>query len=476
MRRLIPLLFLASCGVPLQSEPEAQVAQRRDPIVGGFTNFGDPQLYFVEMSYSATDVYSCSATLIGRKTLLSAAHCIAPDEMGRKPTVRVTNLARESAATDADWIKVSRQRYHPNYRASVIQNDFSVLELEKIPFVRPRQINRMNFGPEIVGKIVRVAGYGITKTMGSGAGVKRTLDLKVNDLDPTLLNTGTTNQKGTCNGDSGGPMFYRFPDGIERQVGIHSFHRGDCGRNAAARVDKGLDFIDQWFIDVEAPTCSEDALCKTGCVPEDVDCLCATDSICNPLCLTPGKDADCADSCTAGNVCSVTACATPDPDCQAIGAPCGVEEHCAGRRCISDAQNPEGYCSKTCSVATDCPSGFECSASGECSKVQLPTANEGQDCTPGQTYCSGGRLTCEALEGKQPKCHRVCLVDDDCSGTESCVTQADAGKFGGVCAPDIVLTRINFVEYAAGGCSATALGPSLLGLLVFALVRRPRRP
>ncbi|MBS1149174.1 MAG: Vitamin K-dependent protein [Myxococcaceae bacterium] len=474
MRRLLPLVLLASCGVPLDPEPEGQLAQRRDGIVGGYTNFDDPQVFFMEMTYSPTSVYSCSATLVGRKTLLTAAHCIAPDELGRKPTVEVTNVPRVSEATASDWIKVSRQRYHPNYRASVIQNDLGVVELERVPTLKGRQWNRANFGPEIVGKIVRVSGYGITSTDGRNSGTRRSVELPVNDLDPTLLNFGTTNQKGTCSGDSGGPMFYRFADGIERQIGVHSFHRGDCGKNADARVDKGADFIDQWFLDVEAPSCAEDGQCKSGCVPEDLDCTCAADMQCNPLCLSAAKDADCADSCSAGNVCSVTACATPDPDCQPFDAPCGIDEQCAGRRCTSDPQNLEGYCSKACALPADCPTGFECSGPGVCARLQLPVATEGHSCTPGQTWCNGARLKCGGPEGKPTQCLRACLVESDCLNTESCTARPDAGAQAGVCTPDIVLNRIKVVEYAAKSCSATGAGPAVLALLALLLRRRRR--
>ncbi len=476
MRRLLPLVLLVSCGGPLESEPVGDVAYRRDGIVGGATNFNDPQLFFVEMTYAPNSVFSCSATLIGRKTLLCAAHCIAPDEMGRKPTVRVTNVPRVRNATASDWIAVSSQRYHPNYRATLIENDLSVLELERIPTIKAREWNRANFNNEIVGKIVRVAGYGITATEGGGSGIKRNLELPVNDLSPTLLNFGTTNLKGTCSGDSGGPMFYTFPDGIERQIGVHSFHRGDCGRNADARVDKGAAFIDQWFIDVEAPSCAEDNQCKTGCTPTDVDCTCAADAQCNPLCLSTAKDADCAESCSAGNVCSVTACATPDPDCQVFGAACGVDEQCAGRRCISDAQNTEGYCSKACALATDCPVGSECNSAGVCSKLQKPAANEGQDCVPSQTHCNGARLKCDLSgAGKPYQCLRTCWFESDCLSTESCALAPDAGTSVGVCTPDIVLDRFIFVKYAAKSCSATGMGPSLIALLALALRQRRNR-
>ena len=470
-------MLLAACGVPVEPGPEA--GRRIDEIIGGVTLFSDPQVFFMEMSYSATDVYSCSATLIGRKSLLTAAHCIAPDEMGRKPTVRVTNVPRVRNAVASDWINVSRQRYHPNYRASVIQNDLGIVELERIPTLKPRLWNRANFGPEIVGKTVRVAGYGITATEGTGSGIKRSVQLPVNDLDLTLLNFGTTNQKGTCSGDSGGPMFYVFPDGVERQIGVHSFHRGECGRNADARVDKGADFVDQWFLDVEAASCGEDAQCKTGCTPEDVDCTCAADAVCNPLCLTPAKDADCAESCAAGNVCSTTACATPDPDCQPFGAACGIEEQCAGRRCTTDLQNVEGYCSKACAIAADCPTGTDCGGTGVCTKKQLPVANENEACTAGTTYCADfPRLKCGGAAAKPTTCLRACIFEADCLTTESCTPQgdADAGTATtSVCTKDIVIERINLVEYAPKGCSAAAAGPSALGLLAALLLLRRRR-
>lgn len=474
MRGLLPLcLVLAACGVPAGLDPEGPVGQRRDAIIGGATNFTDPQVFYIEMTYAPDAVFSCTATLIGRRTLLTAAHCIAPDELGRKPTVEATNVPRVRVATDADWIKVLRQRYHPNYRSTAITDDYAVLELERNPFLKPREWNRTNLMSDVVDKIVRQVGYGITITEGTGAGVRRNVDLPINDLDPNLINSGTTNQKGTCSGDSGGPMFLRFPDGVERHVGVTSFHRGECGKNASARTDKGAAFIDQWFLDVEAPSCGEDGQCKTGCVPEDPDCACAADAMCNPLCATAAKDADCAESCAGGNVCSVTACATPDPDCQAFGAPCGLDEQCAGRRCITDPQHPQGYCSKACAVTADCPSDTECSPAGACTKLQRPTATEGQPCTRGQTFCDGPRLWCDGPEGKT-ECRRSCLFAADCPATESCTanTNLDAGAtMPGVCVPNIVIPQLNQVGAAAKSCSA-APGVPLLLWAALALLRR----
>lgn len=469
---LLLAVVLWSCG-PIEDEGAA--GQRRDAILGGVTNFSDPQVFYVEMTYTPEEVFSCTATLIGRRTLLTAAHCIAPDAMGRKPTVEATNVPRVGVATAADFIPVVRQRYHPNYTASAIENDYAVLELARNPLLKPREWNRTNLMPDVVGKTVRQTGYGITFTDGTGAGVRRNVALPINDLDPNLVNSGTTNQKGTCSGDSGGPMFLVFPDGVERHIGVTSFHRGMCGRNASGRTDRAAAFIDQWMLDIEAPTCGEDGQCKSGCTPEDPDCLCAADAACNAMCPMAAKDPDCAESCAAGNVCSTTACATPDPDCQPFGAACGLDDQCAGRRCITDPQHPQGYCSQACALPADCPMGTECTVAGTCVHTQLPVANEGQPCTKGATFCNGPHLLCGGVEGKATLCARACLFDADCTATESCTASpgTDAGAaVAGVCVPDVVIPKASMVFVAAPkGCAAVP-GLPLVWFAVLALRRR----
>ena len=457
--------------MPVEAPPEAQFASRSDEIVGGFSDFSDPQIFMLEMTYAPDSVFLCSSTLIGRVTLVCAAHCIAPDELGRKPTVRAVNVPRVKLAVDSDWIKVVKQRYHPNYKALVIQNDISVLQLERQPLIKPKPWNRTNFSAELVGKTVRVAGYGITTTDGTGAGVKRSTELAINDIDPTLINFGITNQIGTCSGDSGGPMFYSGFDGIERQIGIHSFHRGECGKNADARIDKMADFVDQWFSEVEVPQCAEDGQCKSGCTPEDVDCTCQADNVCNPSCPAPAKDPDCAESCAGGGVCSTTACATPDPDCVAVGAPCGLDSQCAGRMCVSDPQNADSYCSKPCLTSADCATGFECGAANACTKIQKPTASDGQACTVGQTFCLGTRRACGGPEGKPLVCSRQCLFQEDCGDTESCTPSGAVS----VCTANIVLKKADLYERAAKSCAS--VGPSAFAwLALVGLIRRRVKP
>jgi V8-like Glu-specific endopeptidase len=479
MRRALPFfaVAIAACGPVGLDAPEAPpVAWRTDGILAGSLDFADPEVFVMYMRYPSGGAL-CTATLIGRRTLLTAAHCVYP-ENGRSPVIKVTNHVSFDAAPASEWIDAVKAYPHPFYRPDVIgKYDVAVVKLAKEP---PAPVKRWN--TEAIDSLqyvpMRVVGYGITNTDLDDSGLKRTGKTRLDAVREDQLDFGKSGvgRSGTCSGDSGGPSLYLFPDGSERVIGVHSFHSGACGNNTDARVDRFQNQINAWLQEFEGGSCDADHQCQTmGCATPDPDCACLEDGECNSACTGPLSDPDCADSCAADGVCSNAACATPDPDCQPLGAFCGHAAHCNSRRCITSPQHDlRPYCSQVCSATNPCPAGFDC-VNGQCQYPVLPSAAEGEACTIGATFCDAPHLRCASWE-RQPetKCMRTCFGSDGCVGSATCVPSNEDPDYG-VCVPNVLVPKLKTESLSpATGCVAAPISsaPSLVTLALFLRRRR----
>ncbi|GMU62178.1 MAG: hypothetical protein AMXMBFR34_39410 [Myxococcaceae bacterium] len=478
MRRLlVPTLCLfTACGPLEEAEPHAPtVASRTDAILGGRLNFRDPEVFVMFMDYP-TGGAICTATLIGRRTLLTAAHCVAP-ENGVPPEIYVTNHPSFDFAPNSIWINATKSHAHPFYREDVIgKYDVAAVELEIEPPVPLKQVNRESID-NFMYQEMRVVGYGLTNTETDDSGLKRSGITKISEVRTDQFDFGRSGAKrsGTCSGDSGGPSLYTFGDGVERIIGVHSFHSGSCGNNTDARIDRFLTKMDEWLNEFEGGACSADKRCQTqGCTTPDPDCACLEDGQCNAACGAGTSDPDCPASCAQDGVCSKATCASPDPDCQSPGNFCGYAGHCNSRLCITSEQHERPYCSVPCSGTTACPNGLACVA-GQCQHPVLPAANEGDPCTMGATYCGGPELRCTTwAKDSTPRCMRGCYLGEGCLGGYSCTTSSDDPDLG-VCVKDITLPVLRDPPLPAFGCTSagwSAVFP--LGALAFFLRRRRR--
>ncbi|MBI3184079.1 MAG: S1 family peptidase [Myxococcales bacterium] len=470
--RALALALAALVGCAQRPGEHADPSFRRDAILGGTSDFADPEVFMIEMSYDG-GASLCTSTLVGRRTLLTAAHCLQP-EAGRLPRVRATNLTAARDAGDSDFISSSKVRPHPGYTSGgSFANDIGLVLLDRAPTVRFKPWNRDSVSG-LQRQPARLVGYGQTSAGGRDWGTKRSVDISFNVVGEEVV-YGTVETTGTCQGDSGGPAIHPWNGGEERVVAITSFGPEGCGRGSSERVDRHKAFIDQWFAENEDPQCTADAQCKQGCSPADPDCLCLADGACGS-CQSPGTDPDCPESCVQNQVCSVSACA--DPDCQPFGSPCGFDEQCQTRRCVADPQQPS-YCSKTCTTAAECGSEMECSQ-GVCTKRQLPVAALGESCTPGQTFCASPWAVCTGRTGEETFCRRRCLVTSDCTPGE-CAEDASGLRF---CLPAVMVKKMGSTYDAAPGCAALPVPSGALGVLgawLLVLLRRrcrvePRKP
>lgn len=321
----------AGCGVPGLAPDRFSQA-----IVGGQATSADDSVFALQVTFDGTQNVVCSAVLIAPRTLLTAAHCVDPAKHGATSvSSKATHLADANQAQAADFVAVSEQRLHPLWDAAAAQSphDLAALLLATAQSPTPAQWNRAALDAQ-VGRPLRLVGYGRTSPGTADTGQRRVVTVPLSSLDADTLSFGTAGAAGICAGDSGGPSFLTFGDGVERAVGVHSVQTSSsCGDGSDVRLDAHAAFVDQWLADKEAPQCGPDGQCRQGCAPVDLDCL--------PVAQL-GDACDTSVRCAAGSVCAgpnLTG-TTCRPECQddtcPTGATCGAGANGA-RYCRADS-------------------------------------------------------------------------------------------------------------------------------------------
>ncbi len=330
----------------------APVAQGR-AIYGGSDATDDEQVFalFAVLPGSAGTRLYCTATLIGARTLITAAHCVDGFGIGQT-SVRATHAldVSDGLATHEAFDVVER-RLHPEWSfedlsAAYNGRDLALLRLDRSPQVAPRSLGLRRLD-DARGTPARLVGYG--ETAAGNEGRRLQAQTYIDRLPGDRIRFDQSDGRGTCGGDSGGPAFAALDGGEERLIGVASFGDPECtGAGYAARLDRQAEFLHAWFAEMESPRCARDTLCDASCAPPDLDCLCPVNGVCDESCPDQREDPDCKPSCES--------CVGP------------------GEACSDDAQCPQGqcengtYCAPTCPLAgAACPLDLACdAASGLC--------------------------------------------------------------------------------------------------------------
>lgn len=269
MNRVLPVLSLAlvatsACGTP----PPTELASSTRTLAGE-TAAGDGEVFDVLLSPDGVVSGMCAATRIGRRTLVTAAHCASGLSAG---DLRATNVVNVAEAAPADLQAIERVAIHPDWDPSSLEGDLALLLLAEAPPGPAKPLRRTPLGSSTIGESVRVVGYGATGPYADDAGLRRTGEAIVDSFETrTVLLLGA---KVPCVGDSGGAVFLPGPEGgAEQLVGFISTGSEDCTQSSATRVDAYLPFLDDWLAanDPE-PSCDEDGTCVTDCPTPDPDC------------------------------------------------------------------------------------------------------------------------------------------------------------------------------------------------------------
>ncbi len=232
-------LLLAVLSACAPAEQNSTSADGADEIIGGQVVVPGSQLskqVFMLYGISSEGAFICTATLITRQHVLTAAHCV--DNVKRMYAVfavdAVAKLKKGNPQNDPNIIQVSTGKVHDRWRGAdggkvsgVDAGDIAVLRLSK-PAPEDMKITKLHSSPLRKGQPLVAAGYGISSgTLHTGSGLLR--ETKVLVAEPLVGRTefyiDQSNGRGICSGDSGGPSFIQSSFGELVQVGVTS--RGD---------------------------------------------------------------------------------------------------------------------------------------------------------------------------------------------------------------------------------------------------------
>lgn len=261
-----------------------ELGSSQSAITDGSEYSGHPAIGLLVTDIGGGYISLCTGTLIGSKTVLTAAHCVDGVKSLNKMTFH-TNADLPNSKWGQQYSLASTV-IHPDYgqlNTGAAINDIALLKLKTAPPVSPLPIAVR--APAAAGAITLI-GYG-NLTTNSGSGVKRIATNVIEVIDSMDYRiSGTGNGTGNfCFGDSGGPTLANY-GGTDYQVGIHSYvidiaEPVQCGKYG---VDMRVDVYAQWikdsagetvsaenFIDTQAPTVSITSPANGATVDTHVD-------------------------------------------------------------------------------------------------------------------------------------------------------------------------------------------------------------
>ncbi len=253
-------LLLASCGKPQGDSDDAKTFPSN--IIGGerTTEFKAVVALIDEQGEPF-----CTGFIIDKKTVGTAAHCLTDDGTNHLSKVFVGSSITNDTSNDGEFYPVDYFRIANQYRPTtsiveqnihrklpkfpglagtdfgyiVLQKEIDIFENEIVPIITEKQAREsLNADTEVIA-----VGFGYTQVDTASAtnmfGKKHVVQFNVDDVFEDAFLADEFGVKSVWIGDSGGPIYYRDPEGNLAIVGISSriiFARGSVSMNIGSET------------------------------------------------------------------------------------------------------------------------------------------------------------------------------------------------------------------------------------------------
>jgi hypothetical protein len=212
------VLLLTACA-PDGPAPGDAVGVSSNPIVNGTMTSSFPSAGALLVGAPETAGIQCTGTLIGCDTFLTAAHCVC-DTVGADCQSPTPSQPFQIFLQHAGFFRVASVAVHPDFNFP--DNDVAVLTLgEPVTGITPTPLQEA--APPL-GTRGTLVGFGRTGGNNNLYGIKYTGGVTTGTCPGDIDSTGKVcwtydggTDSNTCNGDSGGPLF--FGEGAALRVG-----------------------------------------------------------------------------------------------------------------------------------------------------------------------------------------------------------------------------------------------------------------